>query len=206
MAYVIGLTGGIGSGKSAAADQFALLGAAMVDTDAIAHELTGPDGAAIPEVRRQFGAGCIAADGAMDRKKVRELVFADPAARQRLEALLHPMIRAESQRRIAAAGGTAPYVVHVVPLLVESADYRARVQRVLVIDCAEDVQIERVMARSGLGQDEVRRIIAAQAPRAARLAAADDVIDNSGPLAALRPQVLALHGRYMALAGQATPA
>ena len=104
MAYVIGLTGGIGSGKSAAADQFALLGAAVVDTDAIAHELTGPGGAAIPEVRRQFGAGCIAADGAMDRTKVRELVFADPTARKKLEALLHPMIRAESQRRIAAAG------------------------------------------------------------------------------------------------------
>ena len=206
MAYVIGLTGGIGSGKSAAADQFALLGAAVVDTDAIAHELTGPGGAAIAGVRSQFGAASIAADGAMDRKKVRELVFADPSARLRLEALLHPMIRAESQHRIAAAGQSAPYVVHVVPLLVESPDYRARAQRVLVIDCAEDVQVERVMARSGLGQDEVRRIIAAQAPRAARLAAADDVIDNSGPLDALRPQILALHERYLALARQATPA
>ena len=205
MAYVIGLTGGIGSGKSAVADQFALLGAAVVDTDAIAHELTGPGGAAIAGVLGLFGADCIASDGAMDRKKVRELVFADPPARQKLEALLHPMIRAESQCRIAAATA-APYVVHVVPLLVESPDYRARVQRVLVIDCAEDVQVGRVMARSGLGQDEVRRIIAAQAPRAARLAAADDVIDNSGPLDALRPQVLALHGRYVALARQATPA
>jgi dephospho-CoA kinase len=116
------------------------------------------------------------------------------------------MIRAESQRRIAAAGGSAPYVVHVVPLLVESPDYRARVQRVLVIDCAEDVQVERVMARSGLAHEEVCRIVATQAPRAARLAAADDVIDNSGPLDALRPQVRALHERYVALAGQATPA
>ncbi len=205
MAYVIGLTGGIGSGKSAVADQFALLGAAVVDTDAIAHELTGPGGAAIAGVLGLFGADCIASDGAMDRKKVRELVFADPPARQKLEALLHPMIRAESQCRIAAATA-APYVVHVVPLLVESPDYRARVQRVLVIDCAEDVQVERVMARSGLGQDEVRRIIAAQASRAARLEAADDVIDNSGPLDALRPQILALHERYLALARQATPA
>ena len=205
MAYVIGLTGGIGSGKSAAADQFALLGAAVVDTDAIAHELTGPGGAAIPEVRRQFGAGCIAADGAMDRTKVRELVFADPTARKKLEALLHPMIRAESQRRIAATG-SAPYVVHVVPLLVESPDYRARVQRVLVVDCAEEVQVERVMARSALGEQEVRRIITAQASRATRLEAADDVIDNSGPLAALRPQVVALHERYLALARQGTPA
>jgi len=201
MAYVIGLTGGIGSGKSAVADRFAGLGAAVVDTDAIAHELTGPGGAAIPGVRRQFGAACIAADGAMDRKKVRELVFADPAARKKLEALLHPMIRAESQRRIASAV-SAPYVVHVVPLLVESPDYRTRVQRVLVVDCAEDVQVRRVMARSALPEPEVRRIIAAQASRAARLAAADDVVDNSGPLEALAPQVLALHERYLALARQ----
>jgi len=205
MAYVIGLTGGIGSGKSAVADQFALLGAAIVDTDAIAHELTGPGGAAIPEVRRKFGAGCVAADGAMDRKNVREIVFADPGARQKLEALLHPMIRAESQRRIAAAG-SAPYVVHVVPLLVESPDYRARVQRVLVVDCTEGVQVARVMARSGMKAEEVRRIIAAQVSRATRLEAADDVIDNSGPLAALQPQVLALHERYLAFAQQGTPA
>jgi dephospho-CoA kinase len=205
MAFVVGLTGGIGSGKSAVADQFGALGAALVDTDAIAHELTGPGGAAIPEVRSQFGAGCVAANGAMDRTKVRELVFADPAARKKLEALLHPMIRAESQRRIAAAAA-APYVVHVVPLLIESPDYRARVQRVLVVDCAEDIQVGRVVARSGLQEEEVRRIIAAQASRSARLAAADDVIDNSGPLAALRPQVLALHEMYCRLAAQATPA
>ncbi len=206
MAYVIGLTGGIGSGKSAAADLFAQLGAAVVDTDAIAHELTRPGGAAIPRVREQFGEGCIGPDGAMDRKRVRELVFDDPLAKKRLEALLHPMIRAESQRRIAAAEGAAPYVVHVVPLLVESLDYHSRVQRVLVVDCAEDVQVERVRQRSGLAEDEIRRIIAAQASRGERLAAADDVIDNSGPLAALQPQVLALHARYVALAGQATPA
>lgn len=206
MAYVIGLTGGIGSGKSAAADQFALLGAAVVDTDAIAHELTRPGGAAIPRVREQFGDASIGADGAMDRKKVRELVFADPSAKKKLEALLHPMIRAESQRRIAAAAGAAPYVVHVVPLLIESPDYRGRVQRVLVVDCAEEVQVERVRQRSGLGEEEVRRIIAAQASRAARLEAADDVIDNSGPLAALRPQILMLHERYLALARQANPA
>lgn len=204
--YVIGLTGGIGSGKSAAADQFAALGAAVVDTDAIAHALTRPGGAAIPQVRRIFGAANIAADGSMDRKKVRELVFADPTAKNKLEALLHPMIRAESQRRIAASAGSAPYVLHVVPLLVESPDYRTRVHRVLVVDCAEEIQVARVMQRSALAEDEVRRIIAAQAPRSARLAAADDVIDNSGPLAALGPQILALHRRYLALARQATPA
>ena len=204
MAYVIGLTGGIGSGKSAAADAFADLGAAVVDTDAIAHELTSGGGASIPEVRAQFGEGFIAPDGSMDRKKVRELVFADPAARKKLEALLHPLIREESRRRIAAAASSAPYVMHVVPLLVESPDYRKRVNRVLVVDCTEDVQIHRVMQRSGLAEDEVRRIIAAQAPRATRLANADDVIQNSGPLAALEPQVRALHERYLGLAREET--
>lgn len=196
--WVIGLTGGIGSGKSAAADLFGTLGAAVVDTDAIAHELTRPGGAAMDGVRALFGDAAIAPDGSMDRRKVRELVFSDPAAKARLEALLHPMIRAESQRRIHAA--TAPYVVHVVPLLVESQDYRSRVQRVLVVDCDEAVQVERVQRRSGLSAGEVQRIIAAQVPRATRLAAADDVIDNSGPLAALEPQVRALHERYLALA------
>jgi dephospho-CoA kinase len=200
MSYVIGLTGGIGSGKSAAADAFAALGAPLVDTDALAHELTAPGGAAMPGIRAEFGEGCIAADGAMDRKKMRELVFADPTARRRLEAVLHPMIRDESKRRIAAAAAAAPYVVHVVPLLVESPDYRQRVQRVLVVDCEEEVQVRRVMQRSGLAEAEVRRIIAAQAPRAVRLAAADDVIENSGPLAELGPQVLELHRRYLALA------
>lgn len=198
MAFVVGLTGGIGSGKSAAADEFARLGATIVDTDAIAHELTRAGGAAIAAVRREFGDAAIAPDGAMDRDKVRARVFADPAAKKRLEAILHPMIRAESERRIAAASG--PYVVHVVPLLVESRDYRKRVQRVLVVDCPEDVQIARVQARSKLGAEQVRAIIASQAPRAARLAAADDVIDNSGAVAALRKQVAELHARYLALA------
>lgn len=200
---VIGLTGGIGSGKSAVADQLGLLGAAIVDTDAIAHELTRPGGAAIPRIRELFGEGSIASDGSMDRNKIRELVFADPSARKRLESVLHPMIRAESERRIAAAAGAAPYAVHVVPLLVESGDHRKRVSRVLVVDCEEDVQVERVRQRSGLSEAQVRRIIAAQAPRATRLAAADDVIDNNGPLAALAPQVHAMHERYLALAGQA---
>ena len=204
--FIVGLTGGIGSGKSAVADLLAKLGAAIVDTDAIAHELTRPGGAAIPQVRAIFGNDCIAADGAMDRRKVRELVFADPAAKKRLEGFLHPMIRAESERRIAASAGRAPYVVHVVPLLVESSDYRRRVDRVLVVDCDEALQVERVRQRSGLAEEEVRRIIAAQAPSAERLAAADDVIDNNGPFAALSPQVGALHERYVALAKQGQPA
>ena len=198
---MIGLTGGIGSGKSAAADEFARRGAAVVDTDAIARELTAPGGAAMPHVRALFGEAFVAPSGAMDREAMRRRVFADPAARQALEGLLHPMIRAESERRIAAA--RAPYVVHVVPLLVESPDYRGRVDRVLVVDAPEDLQVQRVGARSGLAPQEVRAIIASQASRQARLAAADDLIDNGGDLDALRAQVAALHAKYVALAKQA---
>ena len=195
--FVIGLTGGIGSGKSAAADEFARLGATVVDTDAIAHELTQKGGAAVPEVERIFGKDYIAA-GALDRKKMRDHVFADPAAKRKLEQLLHPMIREESARRIAAA--TSPYVVHVVPLLIESPDYRRRVDRVLVIDAPEQIQLARVRERSRLSDDEVRAIMRTQVPRAARLAAADDVIDNGGSRDALRNQVAVLHQKYLQFA------
>jgi dephospho-CoA kinase len=195
---VIGLTGGIGSGKSAAADAFEKLGATVVDTDAIAHELTGPGGAAVAEIARQFGRAFIDASGAMDRKRMRDLVFADAEEKQRLEALLHPMIRAESERRIAAAAGC--YVIYVVPLLVESPGHRERVARVLVVDCPEALQISRVRQRSMLPEAQVKRIIASQIKRERRLAAADDVIDNSGDLAALHQQVRALHEKYLALA------
>ncbi len=194
---VVGLTGAIGSGKSAAAEEFARLGAAVVDTDVIAHELTGRDGGALRKIRELFGERAIGPDGAMDRQRMRGHVFADPAAKRRLESLLHPMIRAESDRRIAAAAG--PYVVHVVPLLVESRDYRGRVDRVLVVDSPEAAQVARVRARSGLAESEVRAILGTQASREDRLAAADDVIDNSGDLDALRKQVAALHAKYMAL-------
>ena len=196
--FVVGLTGGIGSGKSAAADEFARLGATLVDTDVIAHALTAPGGAAIAPVRALFGEECIDASGAMDRAKVRARVFADPAARRQLEGILHPLIRRESAARVAAATGA--YVVLVVPLLVESADYRARVDRVLVVDCPLELQVSRVRARSGLSEDEARRIIAAQVSRETRLAAADDVIDNSGTLEALHAQVRRLHQRYLELA------
>ena len=195
MKLVVGLTGGIGSGKSAAADEFARLGAAVVDTDRIAHELTESGGAAIAALERIFGKDMIGPSGAMDRRKMRERVFADAAAKKALEAVLHPMIRDESRRRIQAA--QAPYVVHVVPLLVESADYRGRVDRVLVVDCPEALQIERVRARSALPEADVRAIMASQATPAERLAAADDVIDNSGTLDALRKQVAALHRKYL---------
>ena len=195
--YVVGLTGGIGSGKSAAADEFARLGASVVDTDAIAHALTGQGGAAVPEVAKLFGTQFVR-DGAMDRKKMRDHVFADPAAKRALEGLLHPMIRDESSRLIAAA--SAPYVVHVVPLLIESPDYRRRVNRVLVVDAPEEVQVARVRARSNLPEQEVRAIMRTQVARAARLAAADDVIDNAGTREALRNQVAALHQKYLQFA------
>jgi dephospho-CoA kinase len=195
MSFVVGLTGGIGSGKSAAAAEFERLGATVVDTDAIAHELTQAGAPALPEVERIFGTGVIGESGAMDRNKMRERVFADPVARKALEALLHPMIREESLRRIRAASG--PYVIHVVPLLVESPDYRRRVDRVLVIDAPEEAQIQRVRARSGLSEDEVRTIVASQVTRAERLAAADDVIENRGSIDALRKQVSAYHQKYL---------
>ena len=195
MSLVVGLTGGIGSGKSAAAAEFERLGATVVDTDAIAHALTAPGGAAMAEIRKVFGTEVLAASGALDRDKMRARVFADPGAKKALEALLHPLIREESQRRIAAA--RAPYVIHVVPLLVESPDYRRRVDRVLVIDAPEALQVERVRSRSGLSEAEVRAIVAAQATRAQRLAAADDVIENRGTIEALREQVAALHRKYL---------
>lgn len=204
MPFVVGLTGGIGSGKSAAADEFSRLGATVVDTDAIAHELTRPGGGAIDSIRRVFGDAAIAADGAMDRKHIRNIVFADPAARIRLEGVLHPMIREESRRRVASAPG--PYVVLVVPLLIESGTYRSRVHRVAVVDCTEELQVSRVRARSGLSAEEVLRIMATQVPRQQRLAAADDVLDNSGPLAALHQQAQALHMRYLELAKSRPPA
>lgn len=196
---VVGLTGGIGSGKSAAADEFSRLGAVVVDTDEIARRLTGRGGAAIPHIKGLFGDAFLAPDGAMDRDAMRRRVFSDPAAKQSLETLLHPMIRSESERLIGKARG--PYVLYVVPLLIESRDYHGRVDRVLVVDAPEDVQVQRVRARSGLGEAEVRAIMSAQVSRAERLAAADDVIDNGGDRAALRTQVARLHAKYLELAG-----
>jgi dephospho-CoA kinase len=200
MSFVVGLTGGIGSGKSAAAAEFEKLGATVVDTDAIAHELTQKGGAAVAQIENMFGKAFVA-DGAMDRRKMRDHVFADPAQKKKLEALLHPMIREESRRRIAAAAkeNSGPYVVLVVPLLIESPDYRSRVNRVLVVDAPEEVQLARVRSR-GLSDDDIRRIIAAQVPRAQRLAAADDVLENAGTLDALRQRVFALHQKYLQFA------
>jgi len=205
MSFVVGVTGGIGCGKSTVTDLLAARGAAVVDTDAIAHQLTGANGAAMPAIAIAFGPTVVRADGALDRGAMRRLVFSDASARTRLEAILHPMIRRESEARCdAVVAANAPYVLLIVPLLVESGSYRDRMARVLVIDCGEDVQVSRVMARSGLSADEVRAIMATQASRAERLAAADDVLLNDGDLDSLRAQLDVLHERYLAMARMAS--
>ena len=201
MRYIVGLTGGIGSGKSAAGQVFEELGITVIDTDALAHALTGPGGAAMGPIRSAFGADYLTPDGALDRARMRALVFADAAKKRGLESILHPMIRAQTDALVQAA--RSPYVMLMVPLLVESKDYRRRCQRILVVDCAEEQQIERVKARSGLAPEQVRAIMASQVTREARLAAADDVIDNSKDLAQLRRQAEALHARYLQLAAAA---
>jgi len=203
MTFVVGLTGGIGSGKSSVAELFVQRGAGLVDTDQLAHALTAPKGAAIERLRDAFGPDFITPQGALDRTRMRALVFADPTARARLEAVLHPLIRAQAQCDVSAC--RAPYVLLAVPLLIESGSWHERCQRVLVVDCPVALQRARVMARSGLPAEEVDRIIAAQASRETRLAAADDVIDNSGAAGALVPQVDRLHALYIALAQAEKP-
>lgn len=193
---LVGITGGIGSGKSLVADAFVARGAGLVDTDVIAHTLTAPGGAAIAPIRAAFGDGVIAADGRMDRKAMRALVFQAPEKRQQLEGILHPMILAEALAQIAEARTHFPYVLVAVPLLVESGHWKERVDRVLVVDCPEALQIERVQKRAGLDAGQVQAIMAAQATRAERLAAADDVIDNSGSIAQMERQVQALDACY----------
>ncbi len=198
--FSIGLTGGIGSGKSTVADRSAAHGVPLVDTDLIAHQVTAPGGVAMPLIASEFGDAFVAPDGALDRRKMRELVFADDTARARLEAIVHPLIRAETERQRHAAGG--PYHIVVVPLLVESVDWSTRVSRVLVVDCPVETQIARVIRRNGFTREQVLAIIAKQASREARLAAADDIVTNdaSATLDALAREVDALHERYLALA------
>ncbi|WP_229417340.1 dephospho-CoA kinase [Massilia sp. Root418] len=194
--FSVGLTGGIGSGKSAVAARFAELGATIVDTDRIAHSMTVPGGPAMPALLAEFGAEFADASGALDRARMRALVFSDATAKARLEAILHPLIRSAAEA--AGAAATGPYVIYDVPLLVESGTWRSRVQRVLVVDCPEAVQVARVMARNNMPAAQVQAIMAAQAPRSARLAAADDIINNEGELAALGPQIARLHNLYLA--------
>jgi len=191
----IGLTGGIGSGKSTVAGFLREAGAALVDTDAISRALTGPGGAAMPAIAQQFGADFVAADGALDRERMRALAFSDAAAKQKLEAILHPLITAEALAQADAAA--APLIVFDVPLLVESGRWRARVARVLVVDCAVETQIARVLRRPGWTRERVEGALAAQTSRQARRAAADAVILNEGlTLDALRSEVLALAARW----------
>lgn len=201
-AFSVGLTGGIGSGKTTVANMFAARGAAIIDTDQIAHELTMPAGLAMPAIARQFGAEFVAANGALDRIRMRARVFADTAEKKRLEAILHPLIKSECER--AAQHAQGPYLIFVVPLLVESGNWKQRVSRVLVVDCPESLQLQRVMARSGLEETQVRAIMATQATRAQRLAAADDILSNEGDAAALAPQIDRLHALYCSLAQAGT--
>jgi dephospho-CoA kinase len=197
-AFSVGLTGGIGCGKSTVADLFAARGASIIDTDQIAHSLTGPGGAAMPALVAEFGPACATPAGALDRAMMRDLVFSSPGARTRLEHILHPRIR--DATAAAAAIATGPYVIFVVPLLIESGSWRDRVSRVLAIDCPEALQVARVMARSGLQEQQVLAIMAAQVTREQRLEAADDVIVNDDGLADLAPQVERLHAFYLAQA------
>lgn len=200
-AFTLGLTGGIGSGKTTVANLFADLGASLVDTDLLAHQLTSPGGIAIPDIIRQFGQDFIQQDGAMDRAKMREQVFGHPEEKARLEAILHPLIRSETEK--AARAATGSYIIFVVPLLVESGSWKSRVSRVLVVDCPEQTQIQRVMSRNGLSEQQVRAIMAAQVSRETRLQAADDVITNEGDISQISAQVRDLHAKYLKLAESA---
>lgn len=200
MNFIVGLTGGIGSGKSTVADLFAELGAHVVDTDRIAHELTGAQGAAMAQIVATFGDGVVLADGSLDRVAMRRLCFSSQAAKARLETILHPMIRRESEAR-CAADVEAPYILLVVPLFVEAGVNRQRVDRILVVDCDESVQEARVMVRNGMSVEDVRAIMAAQASREARLAVADDVLLNNDGRELLRGHVAALHLNYLERAG-----
>lgn len=193
----IGLTGGIASGKSTVADMFGNLGVPVIDTDVVAREVVEPGQPALAEIRDSFGAIAVTEDGRLDRAAMRKIVFADPARRQELEGILHPRIRDEAMRQSRLLGGE--YQLIVVPLLVESP-MRHSMDRILVVDTAESVQLQRLLARDADDIEQARAMIGAQASRNARLAIADDVINNDGDLDETRAQVAALHDRYLVLA------
>ena len=195
--FRIGLTGGIASGKSTVADMFADLGVPIIDTDVIARQVVEPGRPALAEIRAAFGDHMIRPDGTLDRQALRAVVFAVPAKRKALEGMLHPRIRDEAARQSAAADG--PYQIIVVPLLAESP-MRRDMDRVLVVDCSEDVQLARLLARDSDTEQQARRIMASQASREERLRIADDVIRNDGDRADTERQVRGLHRRYMELA------
>lgn len=199
MPFVVGLTGGIGSGKSTVADMFSELGAGVVDTDRVAHDLTSPGGAALDAIAHRFGDRYLTSAGSLNRELMRSLVFTDPGAKSDLESILHPLIGAESTRLVGAS--EAPYVLLVIPLLFEFSGGPKRFQRVLVVDCDEQNQIDRVVRR-GLQSEQVRAIMATQVSRAQRLAGADDVIRNNADIPELRAQVVPLHRKYLELAAR----
>jgi dephospho-CoA kinase len=196
---VVGLTGGIGSGKSTVASLFAQHGIAITDTDAIAHALTAPGQPALKAIALAFGEECLTSEGALDRAALRHRVFADPAAKKTLESILHPLIRqavtAELEQPVKA-----PYRIVVIPLLFETGAYRDIVDRSLLVDCPEAMQIERAMSRGFLTEAEVRAVMSAQLQRKERLARADDVIINDGDLKKLADQIAAIHKKYIRLA------
>lgn len=196
---VIGLTGGIGSGKSTVAQMFAELGVQVIDTDEISHRLTAANGHAMPLIAQAFGQDAVAADGSLDRAAMRQRIFADASVRKKLEDILHPLIR-EEVGRLLHQSNTAPYTIVVVPLLFETGAYQPLLNRILVVDCPEPLQIQRAAARSHLDENTVRQIMAAQCSREQRLAAADDVILNENSLDKLQQEVLSIHKKYIALA------
>jgi len=198
MNIIVGLTGGIGSGKSTVASLFLEHGAGIVDTDEIAHYLTQADGPAIARIRSVFGDDFIMDDGALNREKMRRLIFSDVAAKKRLEVILHPMILESAKTQILQMQ-SKPYIILVVPLLPESPSFQKLIQRVLVVDCDEDTQIARVTGRSRMTEADVRDVIAQQTPRKKRLQFADDVILNESSLGNIAEQVTALHERYSAI-------
>jgi dephospho-CoA kinase len=199
--FTVGLTGGIGSGKTTVANMFAELGAYLVDTDLIAHALTKENGAAIPAIENTFGSEFILPSGAMNREKMRQHVFSQPNEKKRLEAILHPLIREKTEA--AAKESTGIYTIFVVPLLIESGSWKQRVSRVLVIDCSEQTQLQRVMKRNGMAQEQVASIMQTQASRAQRLSAADDVILSEGTLDEIKREVRLLHDKYVKLSADA---
>ena len=205
MTWIVGLTGGIGSGKTQVSNAFEALGVPVIDTDLISHAITAPNGLAIPVIREIFGADLIDPSGRLDRDKMRKLVFTDAEARRKLEAILQPLIANVSMASIAQHTD-APYVVLVVPLLAESPQWLSRCDRVLVIDCELETQISRVMARSNLTREQVLAIIATQASREERKAIANEVIVNESSLEALTQQVRKLHDFYLTMAKQSPKA
>ena len=200
MPLIIGLTGGIGSGKTSVSKRFSELGVCVIDTDQISHRLTQRGGAAISEIRRDFGESFITEDGSLDRERMRTLVFNDEPSRRRLESILHPLIQTEAFR--IAASAPPPYLIMVVPLLLEIPGYRDRIDRILTIDCEERNQIERTMKRNGLSEHEVRSIMSAQTTRQDRIQQSDDIITNDGDLAHLEDRVGSLHLKYLSLSDQ----